>query len=178
MSRDAVPSPKFRRGGGFFSATSSLSLPPPRRRLSLLATSLSPSPPLPPRHFPLAVAASPKSSTRAVPAPPCAVPHHPRPAGTTRRAHPRQRRSTHHSGISGEHRIDPIASKVSMFPALLQIIRSRFLLYCCVDELPRFRLVRRFFLFLLLQILHEFFLHWKKYAAMLCGWAPAHLGSD
>ncbi|KAG2549249.1 hypothetical protein PVAP13_9KG165926 [Panicum virgatum] len=49
-----------------FSSATSPSSPPPsgRHRLPLVATSLSPSPPLPPRHFPLAVAASPKSSTQ------------------------------------------------------------------------------------------------------------------
>ena len=84
----------------------------------------------------------PGSPRRPVPSTPCCSIHA---AGTTRRARPRQRRNTHHRRISGEHRIDPIASKVIMFPALLQIIRSRFLLYCCVDEPPRFRLVRKFF---------------------------------
>ena len=52
----------------------------------------------------------PGSPRRPVPSTPCRSIHA---AGTSRRARPRQRRSTHHGGISGEQRIDPIAYKVS-----------------------------------------------------------------
>ncbi|CAN6342690.1 unnamed protein product [Urochloa humidicola] len=93
--------------------------PPPsrRHRFPHPATSLSSSPPPPPSDPSLAVAASPKSSTRAGQEPlgDLAVALQPRPAApaTTNkeRPSPRQRRSTHHDGVPGEHRIDPVASK-------------------------------------------------------------------